>query len=100
LDCDVCRFSCITDPEVVPFVDKFIEELDVDNIYDDYFRFDLRAMEESKNQRDLRLDQLEGSQYRISDSYFCQWGGRWYILFILPMIRKKEYAVSISTLSI
>ncbi|MDR3026574.1 DUF4241 domain-containing protein [Chryseobacterium sp.] len=29
--------GCIADKEVLPFVDKFIDEMDVDNIYDDYF---------------------------------------------------------------
>ncbi|WP_185226532.1 DUF4241 domain-containing protein [Chryseobacterium indologenes] len=47
--------ACITDPEVVPFVDRFIEELDVDNIYDDYFAglFAESYKENPKNQRDL-----------------------------------------------
>jgi hypothetical protein len=29
--------GCITDAEVLPFVDKFIDGTDVDNVYDDYF---------------------------------------------------------------
>ncbi|MBD3905840.1 DUF4241 domain-containing protein [Chryseobacterium sp. Ch-15] len=29
--------GCITDAEVLPFVDKFVDETDVDNLYDDYF---------------------------------------------------------------
>lgn len=29
--------GCITDKEVLPFVDKFVDEIDVDNVYDDYF---------------------------------------------------------------
>lgn len=29
--------GCITDAEVLPFVDKFTDESDVDNLYDDYF---------------------------------------------------------------
>lgn len=46
--------GCITDPEVVPHVDQFISELNVDNIYDDYFA-DLFAKsfeENPRNQRD------------------------------------------------
>lgn len=47
--------GCITDPEVVPYVDKFIEELDVENIYDDYFAelFAKSYQEDPRNQRDL-----------------------------------------------
>ncbi|REC60361.1 hypothetical protein DRF65_21100 [Chryseobacterium pennae] len=47
--------ACITDPEVVPYVDKFISELDVDNIYDDYFvaLFAKSYSENPRNQRDL-----------------------------------------------
>ncbi|HCN48368.1 MAG TPA: hypothetical protein DIT10_04620 [Chryseobacterium sp.] len=47
--------GCITDPEVVPYVDKFIEELDVENIYDDYFAelFAKSYHEDPRNQRDL-----------------------------------------------
>ncbi|AZB27599.1 DUF4241 domain-containing protein [Chryseobacterium bernardetii] len=47
--------ACITDPEVVPYVEKFIEELDVANIYDDYFAelFAKSYKENPKNQRDL-----------------------------------------------
>lgn len=29
--------GCITDAEVLPSVDKFVDELDADNVYDDYF---------------------------------------------------------------
>lgn len=29
--------GCITDKEVLPFVDKFVDEINVDNMYDDYF---------------------------------------------------------------
>jgi hypothetical protein len=29
--------GCITDKEVLPFVDKFVDEINVDNVYDDYF---------------------------------------------------------------
>ena len=29
--------GCITDAEVLPFVDQFVDEKDFDNIYDDYF---------------------------------------------------------------
>ncbi|MBV8326056.1 DUF4241 domain-containing protein [Chryseobacterium sp.] len=47
--------GCITDPEVVPYVDKFIAELEVDNIYDDYFAelFAKNYKENPRNQRDL-----------------------------------------------
>lgn len=47
--------GCITDAEVVPFVDKFIEELDVDNIYDDYFAglFAKSHHDHPENQREL-----------------------------------------------
>lgn len=29
--------GCITDKEVLPFVDQFVDKMDVNNIYDDYF---------------------------------------------------------------
>jgi hypothetical protein len=29
--------GCITDKEVLPFVDQFIDKIDVNNVYDDYF---------------------------------------------------------------
>lgn len=47
--------ACITDPEVVPYVDKFLEELDVENIYDDYFAglFAKSYAENPRNQREL-----------------------------------------------
>lgn len=47
--------GCITDPEVVPYVDQFISELNVDNIYDDYFAelFAKSFEENPRNQRDL-----------------------------------------------
>ncbi|ROI03507.1 DUF4241 domain-containing protein [Chryseobacterium sp. G0240] len=47
--------GCITDPEVVSYVDKFISELTIDNIYDDYFAelFAKSYKENPKNQRDL-----------------------------------------------
>ncbi|NIF07575.1 DUF4241 domain-containing protein [Chryseobacterium sp. Tr-659] len=47
--------GCVTDQEVVPYVDKFISELNVDNIYDDYFAelFAKSYNENPQNQRDL-----------------------------------------------
>lgn len=47
--------ACITDPEVVPHVDKFIDELEVGNIYDDYFAelFAKSYKENPRNQREL-----------------------------------------------
>jgi hypothetical protein len=47
--------ACITDSQVVPYVDKFISELDVENIYDDYFAelFAENYRENPTNQRDL-----------------------------------------------
>ncbi|MCJ7934607.1 MAG: DUF4241 domain-containing protein [Chryseobacterium sp.] len=47
--------GCITDPEVVPYVDQFIAERNVENIYDDYFAelFAKSYKENPKNQRDL-----------------------------------------------
>ncbi|SIT22394.1 Protein of unknown function [Chryseobacterium ureilyticum] len=47
--------ACITDPEVVPHVDKFIDELEVENIYDDYFAelFAKSYKENPENQREL-----------------------------------------------
>lgn len=47
--------GCIIDTEVVPYMDKFIEELDVENIYDDYFAelFAKSYQEDPRNQRDL-----------------------------------------------
>ncbi|CAH0288371.1 DUF4241 domain-containing protein [Chryseobacterium sp. Bi04] len=47
--------ACITDTQVVPYVDQFISELDVENIYDDYFAelFAKNYKENPTNQRDL-----------------------------------------------
>nr|WP_315032693.1 DUF4241 domain-containing protein [uncultured Chryseobacterium sp.] len=47
--------GCITDPEVVPYVDKFISELNVDNAYDNYFAelFAKSYKENPANQREL-----------------------------------------------
>ena len=47
--------ACITDTQVVPYVDQFISELDVENIYDDYFAelFAKNYQENPTNQRDL-----------------------------------------------
>ncbi|GAA5094201.1 DUF4241 domain-containing protein [Chryseobacterium ginsengisoli] len=46
--------GCITDAEVLPFVDKFFEEANIDNVYDDYFAdlFEESYKEYPKNQRD------------------------------------------------
>lgn len=46
--------GCITDKEVLPFVDKFVAEMDVDNFYDDYFAglFEQSYKDNPKNQRD------------------------------------------------
>ncbi|MCQ9637465.1 DUF4241 domain-containing protein [Chryseobacterium sp. WG14] len=47
--------ACITDTQIVPYVDQFISELDVENIYDDYFAelFAKNYKENPTNQRDL-----------------------------------------------
>lgn len=47
--------GCITDQEVVPYVEKFISELKVDNIYDDYFAelFAKSYKDNPENQREL-----------------------------------------------
>ncbi|HCR75322.1 MAG TPA: hypothetical protein DIW37_02715 [Chryseobacterium sp.] len=46
--------GCITDKEVLPFVDKFVDETDFDNFYDDYFAglFEQSYKDHPKNQRD------------------------------------------------
>lgn len=46
--------GCITDKEVLPFVDKFADETNVDNFYDDYFAalFEQSYKDHPKNQRD------------------------------------------------
>lgn len=46
--------GCITDKEVLPFVDKFVDETDFDNFYDDYFAalFEQSYKDYPKNQRD------------------------------------------------
>lgn len=46
--------ACITDSEVLPFVDKFVNETDVDNLYDDYFAelFIQSYKDNPNNQRD------------------------------------------------
>lgn len=46
--------GCITDAEVLPFVDKFTDESDVDNLYDDYFAeiFAQSYKHDPDNQRD------------------------------------------------
>ena len=46
--------GCITDAEVLPFVDKFTDESDVDNLYDDYFAeiFAQSYKDDPNNQRD------------------------------------------------
>lgn len=46
--------SCIADAEVLSFVDKFFDEADIDNVYDDYFAdlFEQSYQENPKNQRD------------------------------------------------
>lgn len=46
--------GCITDAEVLPFVDKFTDESDVDNLYDDYFAeiFAQSYKDDPDNQRD------------------------------------------------
>ncbi|WP_394665511.1 DUF4241 domain-containing protein [uncultured Chryseobacterium sp.] len=46
--------GCIADAEVLPFVDKFFDEADIDNVYDDYFAdlFEQSYQENPKNQRD------------------------------------------------
>ncbi|KFF27690.1 DUF4241 domain-containing protein [Chryseobacterium vrystaatense] len=62
--------ACITDTQVVPYVDKFISELDVDNIYDDYFAelFAKSYNENPDNQRDLGdwiNWKVPGTEYQI-----------------------------------
>lgn len=46
--------GCITDKEVLPFVDKFVDETDLDNFYDDYFAalFEQSYKDHPENQRD------------------------------------------------
>lgn len=46
--------GCITDSEVLPSVDKFVDETDVDNLYDDYFAelFAQSYKDNPNNQRD------------------------------------------------
>ncbi len=46
--------GCITDKEVLPFVDQFVEESNVDNMYDDYFAelFAQNYQENPSNQRE------------------------------------------------
>jgi hypothetical protein len=46
--------GCITDAEVLPFVDKFFEKANIDNTYDDYFAdlFEQSYKANPKNQRD------------------------------------------------
>lgn len=46
--------GCITDKEVLPFVDKFVDKTDLDNFYDDYFAglFEQSYKDHPKNQRD------------------------------------------------
>nr|WP_236851718.1 DUF4241 domain-containing protein [Chryseobacterium sp. MEBOG07] len=46
--------GCITDKEVLPFVDKFVDEIEVDNVYDDYFAelFSQSYQDNPNNQRE------------------------------------------------
>lgn len=46
--------GCITDAEVLPFVDKFVAETDVENVYDDYFAgiFEQSYKDHPNNQRE------------------------------------------------
>ncbi len=46
--------GCITDAEVLPFVDIFIDEINVENVYDDYFAglFAKSYKDNPKNQRE------------------------------------------------
>lgn len=46
--------GCITDAEVLPFVDQFVASTDVDNVYDDYFAeiFAQSYKDHPNNQRD------------------------------------------------
>ncbi|WP_265132478.1 DUF4241 domain-containing protein [Chryseobacterium oranimense] len=47
--------GCITDAEVLPYIDKFLTDLNVGNIYDDYFaeQFAKSYKEHPENQREL-----------------------------------------------
>ena len=47
--------GCITDAEVLPYFDKFLTDLNVENIYDDYFaeQFAKSYKENPENQREL-----------------------------------------------
>ncbi|MGN7756624.1 DUF4241 domain-containing protein [Chryseobacterium sp. 22532] len=47
--------GCITDAEVLPYFDKFLTEVNVENIYDDYFaeQFAQSYQEHPQNQREL-----------------------------------------------
>lgn len=60
--------GCITDPEVVPFVEKFLSELNVDNIYDNYFAelFAESYKENPRNQRDLG----DWINWKVSDTEY------------------------------
>ncbi|UWX59277.1 DUF4241 domain-containing protein [Chryseobacterium oranimense] len=47
--------GCITDVEVLPYFDKFVTDMNVENIYDDYFaeQFAKSYKENPENQREL-----------------------------------------------
>ncbi|MBL1222250.1 DUF4241 domain-containing protein [Chryseobacterium sp. L7] len=47
--------GCITDAEVLPYFDKFLTEVNVENVYDDYFagEFAQSYKEHPENQREL-----------------------------------------------
>lgn len=62
--------ACITDTQVVPYVDQFISELDIENIYDDYFAelFAKNYKDNPTNQRDLGdwiNWKVPGTEYQI-----------------------------------
>ncbi len=62
--------GCITDKEVLPFVDQFADEINVDNMYDDYFAglFSQSYQDHPNNQReagDWINWTIPGSHYQI-----------------------------------
>ncbi len=75
-------------------MEKFIEELDVANIYDDYFAelFAKSYKENPKNQRDLGdwiNWKVPNTEYQIP--IFASGVGDGYIPFTLPMTDKGNY---------
>lgn len=62
--------GCITDAEVLPYFDKFLTEVNVENVYDDYFaeQFAQSYKEHPENQRELGdwiNWKIPGTEYHI-----------------------------------